>query len=152
MAMQLMSTAFVPNGDIPSQYTCDGQNISPPLKISGVPGKARSLALIMEDPDVPIHVRRNGVWDHWVVYNIPPEVRNVPEASEPSGTPGKGTNGRTGYSGPCPPDRRHRYLFKLFALDVDLDLPPAATKKQLEAAMQGHIIEEAELIGTYARS
>jgi Raf kinase inhibitor-like YbhB/YbcL family protein len=152
MAMKIISTAFEPNEGIPRKYTCDGQNVNPPLRISGVPGKARSLALIMEDPDVPVQVRMDGTWDHWVVYNIPPHIDTVEENSEPSGTPGKGTNGRTGYMGPCPPDRKHRYFFKLFALDVDLDIPPAANKKQVEAAMQGHIIEKAELVGTYARS
>lgn len=152
MAMKITSKAFGPNESIPSKYTCDGQNINPPLGIYGVPEKARSLALIMEDPDVPAQVREDGMWNHWVVFNIPPDIQTVNEASEPDGTPGKGTSGRTGYMGPCPPDRKHRYFFKLFALDAKLDIPPASTKTQVEAAMLGHIIEKAELIGTYVRS
>lgn len=152
MAMKIMSSVFEPNQNIPSKYTCDGQNINPPLRISGVPDKARSLALILEDPDVPRNIRADGMWDHWIVYNMPPDLTGIEEGSEPSGTAGKGTSGRTGYMGPCPPDRAHRYFFKLYALDNNLEIPPAATKKQLEEAMQGHIIEKAELVGLYARS
>lgn len=152
MAMVIKSSAFGPNQRIPAKYTCDGKNINPPLSISGVPEKARSIALIMDDPDVPVHIRQNGIWDHWVVYNMPTDLKTIEEAREPAGTPGKGTSGKTGYMGPCPPDREHRYFFKLFALDSELDIPAAATKQQVEKAMQGHILEKAELVGTYARS
>jgi len=152
MGMMIKSSVFDPNQKIPSKYTCDGKNINPPLSISGVPEKARSIALIMEDPDVPMNVRQDGMWDHWVVYNISPHLKTIEEAKEPAGTPGTGTSGRTGYMGPCPPDREHRYFFKLFALDTELEIPAAATKQEVEKAMQGHILEKAELMGTYARS
>jgi Raf kinase inhibitor-like YbhB/YbcL family protein len=151
MAMMIRSSAFEPKQKIPSKYTCDGENINPPLSISGVPKDARTLSLIMEDPDVPASVRQDRMWDHWVVYNIPPQLKTIEEGSEPDGTPGKGTNGKTGYMGPCPPDREHRYFIKLFALDTELDLRAGASKAAVEEAMQGHILEQAELMGTYNR-
>ena len=122
--MKLASKAFAHGESIPAKYTCDGENISPPLEISDVPSEARSLVLIMDDPDVPRNIREDGMWDHWVVFNIPPTIGDIPEASAPEGTPGKGTSGDHGYFGPCPPDREHRYFFKLYALDATLDLPP----------------------------
>lgn len=151
MAMTIRSSAFEPKQAIPSKYTCDGENINPPLSISGVPENARALALIMEDPDVPANVRPDRMWDHWVVFNIPPHFKTIEEGSEPDGIPGKGTNGKTGYMGPCPPDREHRYFIKLFALDTELELPAGATKAAVEKAMQGHILEQTELMGTYNR-
>lgn len=150
--MKLTSSAFEHGARIPSQYTCDGPNINPPLKISDVPSGARSLVLIMDDPDVPKKLRQDGMWDHWIVYNIPPETREVPEGKEPKGTHGTGTGGNLDYYGPCPPDREHRYFFKLYALDTILDLKPKASKKMVEHAMAGHVLAAAELMGKYERS
>jgi Raf kinase inhibitor-like YbhB/YbcL family protein len=149
--MRLASPAFEHGGNIPSKYTCDGENISPPLTISDVPPGTRSLALIMDDPDVPKHLRADGMWDHWVVFNIPAGIPDIKEGTEPDGIHGIGTGGNTNYFGPCPPDREHRYFFKLYALDIELDLPERATKQQLEKAIEGHIIEKAELLGRYER-
>lgn len=150
--MKLTSTAFNQGERIPSIYTCDGDNVSPPLEITGVPHEAKSLVLIMDDPDVPKHLREDGMWDHWVVFDIPPDTRTIEENTEPEGTPGIGTNQETGYFGPCPPDREHRYFFKVFALDTRLDLPEKSTKTQVEQAMAGHVLFHAELMGTYERS
>jgi len=107
--------------------------------------------LIMDDPDVPKHLRADGMWDHWVVFNIPPSLRNIRGGEEPEGTHGIGTGGKVNYYGPWPPDREHRYFFKLYALDRRLDLPEKATKAQVERAMEGHIIAKAELMGRYER-
>lgn len=151
-AMELKSTAFEEEGRIPLKYTCDGENVSPPISISGVPDGAESLVLIMDDPDVPKSVRPDGVWDHWLVWNIPPDTREIPEGEEPSGTVGQNTSGSTGYQGPCPPDREHRYFFRLYALDTALDLRPEGTRKDdILSAMSGHVLEEAELMGRYNR-
>jgi len=150
--MQLTSTAFQQGGKIPSTYTCDAENVSPPLSITDIPPEAQSLVLIMDDPDVPKHLRADGMWDHWVVFNIAPDVTQIPENQEPQGTPGIGTGGNTAYHGPCPPDREHRYFFKLYALGVRLDLPAKSTKKAVEEAMQGHVVATAELMGRYERA
>ena len=151
--MKLESSVFRHEGSIPLKYTCDGENISPPLKISDVPEGAMSLVLIMDDPDVPKDIRPDGMWDHWLVWNIPPETTEILEGEEPKGVIGKNTGGRFGYGGPCPPDREHRYFFKLYALDTMLDLPAeTTTKADLEAAMQGHILDQAELMGRYNRT
>lgn len=149
--MKLTSQAFEHEGSIPPKHTCDGENISPPLSIEGVPEKAKSLALIMDDPDVPKNLREDGMWDHWVVFNIPPSTSEIPEGQEPEGVHGKGTGNNTDYYGPCPPDREHRYFFKLYALDTELDLKEGATKAEVERAMAGHIIEETQLMGRYER-
>ena len=150
--MKLTSSAFEHEGKIPSKYTCDGDNINPPLAISDVPSEAKSFALIMDDPDVPKHLREDGMWDHWVVFNIPASLRDIKEGEEPAGTHGSGTSGNLDYFGPCPPDREHRYYFKLYALDTELDLQEKATKQQVEKAMEGHVLAEAELMGRYERS
>jgi len=150
--MKLSSAAFEESGKIPAKYTCDGANINPPLEISDVPSTTKSLALIMEDPDVPKDLRPDGMWDHWVVFNIPPGTAEIPEGQEPPGTHGSGTSGNQNYFGPCPPDREHRYFFKLFALDRELDLHEKATKPELEKAMEGHVLEKTELMGRYERS
>ncbi|MBI4149355.1 YbhB/YbcL family Raf kinase inhibitor-like protein [Candidatus Woesearchaeota archaeon] len=147
--MQLSSQAFVHNGSIPSQYTCDGNNTSPPLAMSGVPKEAISLVLIMDDPDAVKPAGR--VWDHWIVFNIPPTTTIIEEGKEPKGIQGRGTSGSSGYQGPCPPDAEHRYFFKLYALDTMLRLPEGAAKKEVEAAMQGHVLAKAELRGRYER-
>jgi Raf kinase inhibitor-like YbhB/YbcL family protein len=149
--MKLTSPVFEHGGKIPSKYTCDGENINPPLAISDVPPGTGSLVLIMDDPDVPKHLRADGMWDHWVVFNIPATLRDIGEGEEPGGTHGVGTGGNVNYSGPCPPDREHRYFFKLYALGTELGLPEKATKGQLEKAMEGHVIEKTELMGRYER-
>jgi Raf kinase inhibitor-like YbhB/YbcL family protein len=149
--MQITSSAFTEGGKIPSKFTCEGDNINPQLQFSQVPPEAKTLALIMDDPDVPEFVRKDRMWVHWVVFNIPPSTKQIPENSSPPGTPGKNTSGEPAYEGPCPPDREHRYFFKLYALDTKLNLPEGATKKEVEAAMQGHIIAKAQLMGRYEK-
>jgi Raf kinase inhibitor-like YbhB/YbcL family protein len=146
----LTSPAFASGEAIPSQYTCDGRDISPPLQWSEPPPGTGGLALIADDPDAPV-----GTWVHWVVYNLPPDLRSLPEAV-PAGAdlPQGGRHGqnswkRTDYGGPCPPGGTHRYFFKLYALDSRLDLDAGATKAQLLKAMQGHVLAQAELMGTY---
>ena len=144
--MKLTSSAFQNNGAIPSEFTCDSSDVSPPLSISDAPANAKSLALIMDDPDAPV-----GTWDHWVVFNIRPSTREMTKGNEPNGVAGENSWGRTGYGGPCPPSGTHRYFFKLYALDTMLNLPQDTAKKELEKAMQGHIIAKAELMGSYKR-
>lgn len=150
MSMRLSSGAFAHEGNIPSRHTCDGTNVSPPLSISDVPEGAKSLAIIMEDPDVPTTVRPDGMWDHWVVWNIASDTREIAENIAP-GVIGANTGGKNAYTGPCPPDREHRYFFKLFALDTELALAPGAKKTQLLEAIEGHILTTAELMGRYER-
>lgn len=150
--MQLTSSAFEHEGLIPPKYTCDGQNINPPLTIEGVPEVAKSLVLIMDDPDVPVNVREDGMWDHWIVFNISPTIRLIAEGKEPLGKHGKGTGGGNAYQGPCPPDREHRYFFKLYALDSELDLPDGTDKVSVEKAMAGHVLDQTVLMGRYERS
>jgi Raf kinase inhibitor-like YbhB/YbcL family protein len=149
--MKLTSPVFSHQGQIPSKYTCDGENINPPLTISEVPPTAKSLVLIMEDPDVPKRLRADGMWDHWIIFNIPVTVTEISEGEEPIGIHGIGTSKNLNYYGPCPPDREHRYFFKLYALDTELALAEKATKVQVEGAMKDHILAKAELIGKYAR-
>ena len=152
MTFSLSSPAFKHLGKIPLLYTCDGRNISPPLQIKGVPEGTQSLALIMEDPDVPKYLRSDGLWDHWTVWNIPPEAHHIKENQIPKGiVEGKNTGGKIGYTGPCPPDREHRYFFKLFALDKALDLPQGASKISVLEAIKNHILAETQLIGLYKR-
>ncbi len=145
----------MPDGKIPRQYTCDGENISPPLTIENVPAGAKSLVLIMDDPDIPDFVKQRSniqAWDHWVVFNIPPTTTEIKAGQNPSGIIGKNTAGKNAYGGPCPPDREHRYFFKLYALDSRLNLSEGVTKKQVEKALPGHILAQAELVGRYERS
>jgi len=149
--MKIESTAFTHEGKIPSKYTCDGENINPALEFSDVPKNAKSLVLIMEDPDVPKHLRADGMWNHWVVFNIPPETKGVGENQEPKGVAGITTSNKLKYGGPCPPDKEHRYFFKLFALDTMLNLQQGSTKEQVLAAIEGHILAEAVLMGKYQR-
>ena len=154
MALQLTSTAFAAVGEIPAKYTCQGDGISPPLAWSGVPASAMSLALIVDDPDAPDPAAPKMTFVHWVLYDIPPGTTSLPEAVSrlPAGAlEGLNDAGETGYTGPCPPIGRHRYFHKLYALDTvlpDLGLP---TKAKLEAAMKGHVVAQAELIGTYQK-
>lgn len=150
MTLSLSSPAFSHNSNIPKKYTCDGENISPPLEISGAPKGTKSLVLIMEDPDVPKNIREDGMWDHWIVWNIPADAAEIKENSIP-GITGVNTSGENKYGGPCPPDRQHRYFFKLYALYDKLNLPESATKADVLEAMWGKVIERAELIGRYKR-
>ncbi|HLC86003.1 MAG TPA: YbhB/YbcL family Raf kinase inhibitor-like protein [Candidatus Nanoarchaeia archaeon] len=148
--MKLTSSVFENNGEIPSKYTCNGENISPPLEIHDVPKSSKSLVLIMDDPDA---VKPAGkVWDHWVVFNIPVTTKEIEEGSNPQGVMGKNTRGNLNYGGPCPPDTKHRYFFKLYALDSSLNLKEGSTKNEVEEAMKDHILEQATLMGTYERS
>jgi Raf kinase inhibitor-like YbhB/YbcL family protein len=149
--MQLTSPAFKHGGKIPSEYTCDGIGVSPELQITGVPLQAKSLVLIVEDPDVPEAIRKDHLWVHWVVFNIPPTHTHMPKNTQPPGVPGINTRGDLVYQGPCPPDREHRYFFILYALDTTLDLPEGATKTQVEQAMDKRIVARAELMGKYQR-
>lgn len=149
--MRLTSSVFEHEGHIPKKYTCDGSNINPPLHIDNVPTGAKSLALIMDDPDVPRNLRSDGMYDHWIIFNMPPETHDIPEGHEPIGTHGATTAGGTNYVGPCPPDREHRYFLKLYALDARLSLPAKSTKKEVEKAMEGHILAKTELMGIYGR-
>lgn len=153
LKLQMNSTAFPEGGQIPIKYTCDGKDISPPLSWTGVPEEAQSLVLIADDPDAPA-----GVWVHWVIYDMPPMLDNLPEGvpteANLAGTGVQGQNDfqNTGYGGPCPPGSKpHRYHFKLFALDQMLNLSPEATKAQVEDAMKDHILAEGRLIGEYGR-
>lgn len=147
--MKLLSTAFADHATIPVKYTCDGPGINPPLTFADVPSDAQSLVLLVDDPDIP----SGGVFDHWVIYNISPEVSTIDENSTPSGTEGLNGTGQPQYYPMCPPDREHRYFFKLFALDSQLDFQTTekVTKEMVIDKMQGHIIEEAELVGLYNR-
>ncbi|MDD4953925.1 MAG: YbhB/YbcL family Raf kinase inhibitor-like protein [Candidatus Omnitrophica bacterium] len=142
--MRISSPEFENNGSIPKKFTCDGQDISPKLKIEDIPADTKSLALIVDDPDAP-----RGTWVHWIVYNIPP-VSYIDENSVP-GEQIKNDSGDYGYGGPCPPSGTHRYFFKIYALDMLLDLQIGSNEQELLDAMQGHVIDNAELIGTYAR-
>ena len=149
--MQITSPVFHHEGQIPSLYTCEGQNINPPLQIQNVPQEAKALVLIMDDPDVPHSLRKDGLWVHWVIYNIPPTTSSILENSSPPGIQGQGTGGKLGYQGPCPPDCEHRYYFKLYALSAPLKLQEGATKSEVEKSMEGMILEEAHLMGHYIR-
>ena len=149
--MLLSSPAFSHEGQIPSRYTCDGDNISPPLTIGDVPDGAKSLVLLMDDPDVPKHIREDGMWDHWVVFNILPNTTEILEGQNPPGVLGNNTRGVLGYGGPCPPDREHRYFFKLYALDSMLDLSEGASKTDVLTAIEGRVLTEAVLMGRYER-
>ena len=149
--MKITSPAFQHEGLIPSKYTCDAENVNPALEFFDVPENTKSLVLIMEDPDVPKSIRPDGMWNHWVVFNIPADTKGVNENEEPKGIAGITTSNKLKYGGPCPPDREHRYYFKLYALDTMLDLPQSSTKEQVLAAMQGHILGEAVLMGKYQR-
>jgi len=142
--MQITSPEFKQNEYIPANFTCEGRDINPALDISNIPEGTKSLALVMDDPDAPI-----GVWVHWVVFDIP-VISRIEEDSAP-GKLGITGSGQKGYGGPCPPSGTHRYFFKIYALDTLLNLKEGISKGQLEKAMQGHILDKAELIGLYKR-
>lgn len=140
-----LTSDFEHEGMIPEKYTCDGANIAPILEISEVPENTKSFALIVDDPDAPV-----GLWVHWVLYNLPSGTRTIDENNLPNGTTAGMTNfGFTKWGGPCPPDGMHRYYFKLYALDKELNLPSGLNKKQLEEAIKDSIIEKTELMGRY---
>ena len=143
--MRLTSTAFTHETPIPTRYTCDGADVSPPLQLSDVPPEAVSLALVMDDPDAPA-----GVWDHWVAYDIEPREA-IAEAAPELGTAGKNSWDRTGYGGPCPPSGTHRYFFTVYALDTELRLESGTGKAAVLAAIEGHVLDQATLMGTYSR-
>ena len=156
MTLKIASSAFAPNASIPSLYTCDGKDVSPPLAWSGAPAGTKSFALIVDDPDAPDPAAPKMTWVHWVLYNIPATAPGLSEAVKSTALPGgtrEGLNdwGRTGYGGPCPPVGRHRYFHKLYALDVVLTPLSRPDKAALERAMQGHVLMRAELIGTYQK-
>ncbi len=150
MAMNIASKAFATGTEIPSKYTCQGVNVSPPLEIGEVPGEAKSLALVVDDPDAP-----RGTWVHWVLYNLPPSTRSVAEGVATAALAGA-RDGRndwkvTGYRGPCPPSGSHRYFFRLYALDTFLPDLHEPTKAALEKAMEGHVLAEASWMGVYRK-
>lgn len=153
MGLELKSSAFKANARIPSKYTCDGPDISPALSWDSAPEGTKSFSLICDDPDAP-----GGTWVHWVLYDLPPDVRGLPENVPKTKTLESGAKQgitdfrRIGYGGPCPPPGpAHRYFFKLYALDIKLNLPPGVTKQEVERAMEGHILGRAELVGLYQR-
>ena len=144
--MKITSSAFHEGANIPSKFTCDGSDTSPPLQIAGVPSGAKSLVLIVDDPDAPI-----GLFTHWLVWNIPRQTGSIAEGSAPQGVQGANDFGKSGYRGPCPPPGTHRYSFKIFALDRELELRSGAKRSQVDAAMKGHVIAQGELVGRYAK-
>ena len=144
--MQFFSPAFLDREKMPADYTCDGKNVNPPLQFSKIDPSAKSLVLIVDDPDAPA-----GTWVHWVVFNMPPELNFIAEDQAPAGVLGINSWGETKYNGPCPPSGQHRYFFKLYALDIVLDLPPGATKHEVEKALTSHVVDRAEFIGLYSR-
>jgi Raf kinase inhibitor-like YbhB/YbcL family protein len=147
MSIVITSTAFNEGESIPVEYTCNGKNISPPLAWKDLPTDTQSLALIADDPDAPA-----GTWVHWVLYNLPASTDGLPAGVENPGIEGQNSSRKIGYAGPCPPaGKPHRYFFKLYALDTHLDLNPGATKAELEKAMQGHILGQGQLMGTFKR-
>ncbi|MFQ5798082.1 MAG: YbhB/YbcL family Raf kinase inhibitor-like protein [Bacteroidota bacterium] len=152
MDIKMTSGAFEEGGMIPKQYTCDGPDVSPPLVWSSVPNGTKSLALICDDPDAPM-----GTWVHWVLFNLPPDIKELPEKVAPQKTLANGARQGTndfrkiGYGGPCPPSGTHRYYFKLYALDTEINLEAGATKKELLKAMEGHILAEGQLMGKHKR-
>jgi len=144
--MKITSSAFHEGANIPSKFTCDGSDTSPPLQIAGVPSGAKSLVLIVDDPDAP-----GGLFTHWLVWNIPPQTGSIAEGSAPQGVQGANDFGKSGYRGPCPPPGTHRYSFKIFALDREMELRSGAKRSQVDAAMKGHVIAQGELVGRYAK-
>jgi Raf kinase inhibitor-like YbhB/YbcL family protein len=145
--LELTSPAFDDGVNIPRKYTCDGEDVNPPLRIEGVPAGTKSIVLIVDDPDAPL-----GMWVHWVVWNIPPETKELPENTVPAGAV-EGLNDfqKHSYGGPCPLSGKHKYYFKLYALDIKLNLDPNSLKKDVRNAMEGHVLAQAKLMGTYGR-
>jgi len=157
MALKVTSPAFQPGGPIPSKYTCDDHDLSPPLAWSEAPANTKSFALIVDDPDAPDPAKPQRVYVHWVVYNLPVTTTALPESASKKGLPkgavqGKNDWGKAEYGGPCPPIGRHRYFFKLYALDTEITGLSSPTKADVERAMKGHVVDSGELIGTYQKS
>lgn len=155
MDMSIASTAFEHNGTIPRLYTCEGRDISPPLNWTGIPSGTQTLALIVDDPDAPDPAAPRMTWVHWVLYNLPATLTGLPEAVQtlPAGAlQGLNDWNHTGYGGPCPPIGRHRYFFRLYALDAQLPDLKRPTKKALEQALKGHILAQAQWVGTYQKT
>jgi len=148
--MKLTSRAFKDGEHIPVIYTCKGKGISPPLEIGSVPSSAQALVLLVEDPDVPAWVRSDRMWNHWILFNLPPSLQILEEGTSAQGIEGKATGGTIGYEGPCPPDKEHRYFFRLYALDTLLPLAPGASKEAVQKEMEGHILAQATLMGRFA--
>ena len=152
MAFELQSPAFTNDGEIPRQYTCDGTDVSPPLAWQNPPSGTRSFTLIADDPDAPV-----GTWVHWVIYNLPADtigmVENLPSTEDVKGGGLQGKNDfeKIGYGGPCPPSGTHRYFFRIYALDNELPLKAGAPKAEVEKAMAGHVVAQAQLMGTYRK-
>jgi len=145
-SISITSFSFQAGGDIPAKFTCDGTNVSPALQIGGVPNEAKSLVLIVDDPDAP-----RGLFTHWIIWNIDPKTTRVAENSAPAaGVQGTNDFGKRNYGGPCPPSGTHRYFFKIFALDTKLELKPNARRAELDAAMRGHVLAQGELMGRYS--
>lgn len=156
MALLLSSAAFAPDSSIPVRHTCDGDDVSPPLQWRGAPPGTKSFALIVDDPDAPDPAAPKTTWVHWVLYNLPADSTGLPEGATAAQLPAGAHEGlndwqRTGYGGPCPPIGRHRYVFKLYALDAELPDLHRPDKRALEAAMKGHVLGQTQLIGTYQR-
>ena len=157
MAFRIISTAFQPGGSIPSKYTCDAQDVSPPLAWSGAPPGTKTFALIVDDPDAPDPAKPQRVYVHWVVYNLPATSVSLSENASKTGLPkgavhGKNDWGKAEYGGPCPPIGRHRYFFKFYALDTEMTGLSSPTKADLERAMKDHVLDSVELVGTYQKS
>jgi Raf kinase inhibitor-like YbhB/YbcL family protein len=144
--MKITSSAFQQGANIPPKFSCDGPNTSPPLQISDIPTEAKTVVLIVDDPDAP-----GGLFTHWAVWNISPQTSTIADGSTPKGVQGTNDFGKSGYGGPCPPSGTHRYYFRIFALDRELDLPVGAKRSQLDTAMKSHVIAKGELMGRYAR-
>ena len=144
--MKITSSAFQEGGNIPSKFTCDGGDSSPPLQIAEIPSGAKSLALVVDDPDAP-----SGLFTHWIVWNISPQTNAIAEGSALKGVQGTNDFGKSDYGGPCPPSGTHRYYFKIFALDRELDVPAGTKRSQLDAAMKGHVVAQGELMGRYSK-
>ena len=148
MALRVSSSAFADGADIPMKYTCDGQNVAPPLELSGIPNESKSIAVICEDPDAP-----SGTFTHWILYDVPASAHTIPERA-PIGKAGVNDFGKTGFGGPCPPkkDSAHHYHFHVYALDTASLGPPGLSKRDALQAMHGHILDEGELTGIYKRA
>jgi Raf kinase inhibitor-like YbhB/YbcL family protein len=156
MSLRISSPSFQQQGEIPSKHTCDGDDVAPALSWSGMPAATKSLVLIVDDPDAPDPKAPKMTWVHWVLYDLPPQSAGLPEGVKTGALPPGTREGfndwkRTGYGGPCPPIGRHRYFHKLYALDTELGPLDHPTKADVEKAMTGHVIDQAELIGTYQR-
>ena len=144
--MTIVSPAFRDGGEIPKKYGCSGTSTSPPLSIAGVPATAKSLALVVTDPDAP-----GGTFTHWVVWNLPAATSSLPEGQTPPGSEGQNDYGRSGYGPPCPPSGSHHYVFDLYALDAMLNLAPSAKRADVENAVKGHLVAQARITGTYRK-